>query len=136
MTATGGCLCGMVRYTVDVAPSEVWLCHCQQCRKAQGSAFAASAPVPRAAFVVTAGQDHLRSYRSSPHKQRWFCARCGAPIYSEVDGASLLRLRAGSLDDDSMLHVAGHIFVADKAAWDTLGDDLPRHVGREPGRKP
>jgi hypothetical protein len=136
MTATGGCLCGAVRYAVEGSPSEIWLCHCQQCRKAQGGAFAASVPVLRSAFSVTLGQEHLRSYRSSPAKQRWFCSLCGSPIYSEVDAAMQLRLRAGSLDEGASLAVVGHIFVAEKAAWDRIDDALPQHPGREPGRTP
>jgi len=41
----GGCLCGAVRYRVAALAGPVLLCHCGQCRKAQGSAFAANAPV-------------------------------------------------------------------------------------------
>ena len=131
---TGSCLCGAVRYRINGAVREVWLCHCSQCRKAQGSAFAASVPTPREQFVLTLGAETLRAYRASPHKRRWFCGECGSPIYSEVDASPVLRLRAGSLDEPVTLTPAGHIFVADKAPWDCIQDDLPQHAGREPGR--
>ncbi len=131
---TGGCLCGAVRYRISGEIRDVWLCHCRQCRKAQGSAFAASVPTPREQFELTHGAETLRAYRASPHKRRWFCGKCGSPIYSEVDAGPVLRLRAGSLDEPVTLTPVGHIFVADKAAWDCIQDDLPQHAGREPGR--
>ena len=132
---TGGCLCGAIRYTVSVPLREVYFCHCAQCRRAQGSAFAASVPAPRAAFKLLQGEAQLKSYRSSPHKRRWFCGECGAPLYSEVDEAPLLRLRAGSLDDSSPLTPVAHIFAEARPAWDAILDQLPRYPGREPGRE-
>ena len=36
---TGGCLCGAVRYEVTGPLAPIQLCHCGQCRKAQGSAL-------------------------------------------------------------------------------------------------
>lgn len=134
--STGGCLCGGVRYRLTQTPTAVWLCHCRQCRRAQGSAFAASVPVPRTGFSLVAGENLLRAYRASPAKRRWFCSHCGSPVYSEVDDGAMLRLRAGTLDDESTLSVAGHIFDADRAPWDHLADDAPRHPAREPERQP
>jgi len=134
MAVTGSCLCGSVRFSVDPAPTAVYFCHCGQCRKAQGTAFASSVPVLKSAFTLYEGAEFLRSYRATPSKARWFCGRCGAPLYSEVDGSDTLRLRAGALDDSSMLVPAAHIFVAGKANWYTINDDLPQFPGREPGR--
>ena len=131
---TGGCLCGAVRYRIDGALGGVYFCHCQQCRKAQGSAFVASVPVAAEAFALVAGEEFLRAYRSSPHKARHFCSVCGSPLFSRTDGAAQVRVRAGTLDEPSGLIAAAHIFVADKASWDDIQDALPRYPAREPGR--
>ena len=40
-TITGGCLCGKIRYRADAEPAFVGLCHCRDCQKFTGSAFAA-----------------------------------------------------------------------------------------------
>ena len=133
----GGCLCGAVRYRVAALAGPVLLCHCGQCRKAQGSAFAANAPVRTEDFTLLAGAEALVGYESSPGKWRSFCGRCGAPIHSRRDGLpGVLRLRVGSLDDDAAaaLRPAGHIHVASKAAWWEIVDGLPQHAGVEPGR--
>ena len=44
LPATGGCLCGAVRYEVDRPLRDVVLCHCAMCRKAHGhiAAYTAS----------------------------------------------------------------------------------------------
>jgi hypothetical protein len=36
----GGCLCGSVRYRAKGKPSRVSVCHCTDCRRCTGSAFA------------------------------------------------------------------------------------------------
>ncbi len=135
----GGCLCGAVRYRVSGPLGPVVLCHCGQCRKAQGSAFAANAPVSTHDFMLLRGADSLTAYASSPGKWRSFCRHCGAPIHSRRDSApGVLRLRLGSLDDSpataAALQPAAHIHVASKAPWWPITDDLPQHAGVEPDR--
>lgn len=134
MTRTGGCLCGGVRYEVDGPLAPVQLCHCGQCRKAQGGAFGANVPVAAAAFRLTAGEDLLREFRASPGKRRVFCATCGSPLFSQRDAApEALRLRAGTLDGDGAGLVVGfHIQAASKAAWWPIDDGRPAHAGEEP----
>jgi len=39
MKIEGGCLCGKVRYSADVEPTFVGVCHCKNCQKGTGSAF-------------------------------------------------------------------------------------------------
>jgi len=133
----GGCLCGAVRYVIDGALAPVQLCYCGQCRKAQGSAFAANIPVESASFRLTAGRDQLAEYRASPGKRRVFCSVCGSPIFSQRDDASAsLRLRAGTLDEPVDLAIAYHFMVGSKARWWTISGDLPQHDELPPDRKP
>lgn len=44
----GSCLCGGICYEYDGEIEEISVCHCSQCRKAQGSAFAAVSPIDSA----------------------------------------------------------------------------------------
>jgi len=124
----GGCLCGGVRYEVEGPLAPVQLCHCAQCRKAQGSAFGANLPVASAAFRLIHGGDLLREYRASATKRRVFCGTCGSPVFSQRDDApEVLRLRAGGLDDGADLTIGLHIQTASKAPWWPIADDLPQH---------
>ncbi len=130
----GSCLCGAVRYEVDGVLGPIVCCHCSMCRKAQGAAFAVNAPVGADRFRLVAGADVLRSYRSSPGKERCFCGRCGSPIFSRRDGAADVRLRLGTLDTPIAARPSAHIFAASKAEWWEIRDDLPRHAELEPAR--
>lgn len=133
--ATGGCLCGAVRYEIDGPFAPIVLCHCGQCRKAQGSAFAAVMPVAVERFRLLQGADRLRAYASSPGKWRSFCGDCGAPIHSRRDDRPMVvRVRIGGLDAPFDQPPTAHIHVASKAAWWDIADALPQHAAIEPGR--
>ena len=41
MKWTGGCQCGVIRYEVTGIPQQVCVCHCMDCQRQSGSAFAA-----------------------------------------------------------------------------------------------
>jgi len=71
---TGRCLCGGVRFRIAGALEPVQVCHCSQCRRAQGGPFATNIPAATAAFELTAGAELLTAYESSPGKQRVFAA--------------------------------------------------------------
>ncbi|MBF7728936.1 GFA family protein [Pseudomonas sp. N040] len=132
---TGSCLCGGVRYEYDGCIEEISLCHCSQCRKAQGSAYVAVSPVDSARLRMVRGQELLREYRAVPHKARVFCSNCGSPIYSARDELpGVRRLRLGTVETAFECANAYHIHVASKAAWERIGDDLPQYPGAAPGK--
>jgi hypothetical protein len=123
----GGCLCNGVRYEYDGSIEEISMCHCSVCRKAQGSAFVAISPVETSMFRVIKGQELLREFRVVPHKARVFCSHCGSPIYSSRDDLpGVVRLRLGTVETPFECQHAYHIYVASKAAWETIGDGLPQ----------
>lgn len=127
---SGSCLCGGVRFQVKGALGPIQLCHCSHCRKAQGSAFAANIPVSTAAFALLSGDHLLAEFESSPGKTRVFCRCCGSPIFSKkvcLDG--VLRIRAGLINEPLTTRPGANCFVASKADWWEIGDDLPRFEG-------
>ncbi len=123
----GSCLCGEIRYEINGDIIGINYCHCGQCRKASGSAFATNAAVSAAHFHVSRGQDRITSIESSPGKKRYFCSGCGSPIYSQHDDAmETVYVRIGTIDDDSQLSPDVHIHVASKAPWYEICDALPQ----------
>ena len=52
MKIEGGCLCGKVRYSADAEPAFVGVCHCKNCQKGTGTAFAVVVAVPKPALIV------------------------------------------------------------------------------------
>jgi hypothetical protein len=62
---------------------------------------------------------------------RVFCGRCGSPLFSKRDAMpELLRLRLGTLDTPVTAKPTAHIFVAEKAEWYDICDDLPQYAER------
>jgi hypothetical protein len=124
----GSCLCGGVRYEYDGDISELSLCHCSQCRRAQGSAFVAVGPIEAARFRLLAGAELLTEYRAVPHKARVFCSRCGSPLFSRRDDLpEVLRLRLGTVTTPFQCSNAYHQHTASKAAWFEITDALPQY---------
>ena len=52
---SGGCACGAIRYECSAEPLLPLNCHCRDCQRASGSAYAAVLAVPVAAFTLTKG---------------------------------------------------------------------------------
>ena len=122
--ATGGCLCGAVRYEVKGPLRQVIACHCTMCRRTTGSYVHATAAM-LADFRLTA-EEGLAWYRSSPGAQRGFCKICGANLFWQGDGLPYLSIMAGTLDGESGLKLVRHIYAGDKGDYYTLGDGVPR----------
>jgi hypothetical protein len=125
---TGRCMCGDVRFEVHGKPGPVAYCHCQTCRRANGSAFAANAPVRTRYLKWISGRERVREYESSPGKFRAFCSRCGSPIYSRrADDPETFRIRLGTIDGDPGRRAFGHFWVSQKAPWFEICDELPQY---------
>lgn len=124
---TGSCLCGGIRYAIDGELEAIQICHCGQCRKAQGAAFVTNIPVAAERFRLLAGSELLREFESSPGKLRCFCSRCGSPVLSRrLADPGTLRIRAGLLDGPVAARAIAHFYVGTKADWWSIGDELPQ----------
>jgi catechol 2,3-dioxygenase-like lactoylglutathione lyase family enzyme len=76
---TGSCLCQSVRYAIKGEMGLAENCHCSMCRKAHGAAFSSNALVATNDLKIM-GAEHLRSYKSSPTREKLFCSRCGSQL--------------------------------------------------------
>jgi hypothetical protein len=128
---SGSCLCGTVKYEVQGEIGPIVFCHCSRCRKANGSAFAAVAPVKTEDLHILSGQENIKTFESSPGVGRFFCQACGSPLFSKrVSAPELLRLRIGTLDTQLPTKPSAHIFAASKAEWFEICDDTPQYAER------
>lgn len=127
----GSCLCGGVRFEVARAVGPFELCHCNRCRKASGSAFAAFLGVEAADYRLLAGADLIASYdapilHAPPPYRASFCRRCGSPVPNPEPGADWFEIPAGLLEGDPGARPDRHIFVELEAPWSEIPDALPR----------
>lgn len=119
----GSCLCGSIVFEVGNENSAMSHCHCSMCRKLHGALFATYFRTDNVRYRQ--GESFKQQYESSPGFMRCFCGRCGSPLPDEApDG---FYVPAGLMDDDPGVRPESHIFVASKADWHTITDDLPQH---------
>jgi hypothetical protein len=128
-TATGGCLCGAVRYEITGPLRNVLICHCEECRRWHGHVSASSAARrDDLVFVEDRGLRWIDSPRSDAHARRGFCCECGSSLFWDPPGRDVISIAAGTLDAPTGLRVAGHWYVSQAGDYYELPDDgQPRH---------
>ncbi len=130
MQLEGGCLCGAIRYRVEVADGVVDYCHCRMCQRASGAPVVAWAQVAPAQFAVTQGE--ASSYDSSGIATRHFCGTCGSQVYMSDPGGHSIGFTLGTLDDPEQVAPTVHGWASAQLSWLHLTDDLPRYPEAPP----
>ena len=123
MEFRGSCLCGAVRFSGSQLRELVY-CHCRQCRRFHGHTAAYSATAEDQLKITC--EEKLCWYASSPRAHRGFCAVCGSSLFWKPLDKTYLCIAAGAIDDGSALRAARHVYVADKASYYDINDDLPQ----------
>jgi class 3 adenylate cyclase len=130
--ATGGCLCGKVRYEVNGKALGSMLCHCRMCQKYSGAPILEGTTFPVDAFRLTKGSPKF--YQSSAIAERGFCADCGGPIvYRGLLGywTSWIVVTTGSFDEPQRFPPTYHLGIESSLPWLKVVDDLPRTTCRD-----
>ena len=127
--ASGGCLCGAVRYEVAGPLRDVIVCHCSRCLRTHGHAAAYSA-CARSALVLlrTAGQ---RWYEAD-ERARGFCCECGASLFWGVTGGATISIAAGTIDQPTGLRTIAHIHTRGHADYYEIAGPGELHPGGLP----
>jgi hypothetical protein len=127
---TGGCQCGAVRYAIAAEPITLYACHCHDCQRQTGGAFALSMVVPRAAVAITQGAPSrwLRPgavTASGTPTDCLFCGVCGARLYHlPARNEAVAVVKPGTLDDTSWLRSIGNIWTDSAQPWVEIRGDL------------
>jgi len=121
--AQGGCECGAVRYRLAREPDFVNACHCRQCQRLTGSAFAINLVMPRGAVQLLAGRPEADG------KGLVRCPDCLALLWAThpaMDDATLF-VRAGTLDESERIVPSAHFFTRSKHPWIALPEGVPAY---------
>lgn len=118
----GSCLCAAVAYELLSAPKAVSHCHCSQCRKGHGAAFASYGSVPRSDLRILRGAASIKHFASSAAVSRQFCAECGSTLFwSRTQGeyADWISVALGTLDTPFEAVKQKHVYADCAVAWYT-----------------
>jgi len=119
----GGCACGRIRYECSEQPIVQLICHCRDCQRASGSAFAALLAVPsdRLKFSGSELKYHSLKADSGRTMRRGFCSECGSPVSIRRPETPLIEfLQAASLDDPSKFDPTCEVWVSSADPWHTI----------------
>ena len=123
----GGCQCGAVRYSLECDRIKVYACHCFECQKQSASAFGLSVPLlARDLNIEGPIKMYSRPTDSGSQTNCWFCSECGSRLYHQSASYSdQVTLKAGTLDDTSVLEPVAHLWVKRRQSWVLLSDNVP-----------
>lgn len=117
--ATGGCLCGAIRYAVWGTPDQVLVCHCPDCRRAAGAQSVAWLLMRTGAFAISRGTP--APFHSSPGVTRTFCSDCGTTIsWERADDPDRIDVTVGSLDDPERFPPEKAVYRTHRISWASL----------------
>jgi len=101
------------------------ICHCSACRKATGSAFKPFAGIRSEELSLVSGEESVMTY-GDDQAHDVHCRNCGSLLYSVVRDGAYVHVSLGTLQDDPAIRPSAHIFVASKASWEEITDNLPQ----------
>lgn len=116
----GGCQCGAVRFRISTPPEWISNCHCTNCQKISGGAFAVNAIVAEDVFTFLKGAPKRTEWIAASGNRRYglFCGDCGARIvHGQTPSSGYLSLRCGGFDDKSWVEPVGDIWTASAQPW-------------------
>ena len=128
-THTASCRCGQLKATVTGDPFRVSVCHCLNCQKRSGSAFAAQARWPTENLSV-AGQSKTwtQTGDSGSSATFHFCPDCGSTVYYSGGGYSdAIAVALGAFDDPYFLKPQISVFENRKHDWVEITGDGIEH---------
>jgi len=128
---TAACACGGVTLYVRGRVRSMFLCSCEDCQRATGTGHSAVALVAIGDVTVTGdAASFARPANSGATLTRWFCPRCGTPLYAASSRApALAMLPVGLFGAAADWFVPNQlIFARSHRDWDIVAPDLPHHA--------
>ena len=125
---TATCRCGQLRVTATGDPARVSVCHCLDCKKRSGSAFAVQARWP-VSQVTIAGESKTWRHRADSGNRitHHFCPACGSSLHYVIEGKfdGLIAIPLGAFDDPYFASPRFSVWDKRKHDWVAiLGDDV------------
>ena len=117
---SGSCFCGFVRYRLTSAPMFIHCCHCRDCQKQSGGAFAINALIEADRMEVLEGDTvpvSMHTDSGRPHIIHR-CPKCQTALWSTYGGRTETRfVRVSTLEDAARFVPDVHIFTRSKLPW-------------------
>jgi hypothetical protein len=122
------CHCGNIEISFSAPITTVVNCHCNNCRRLQGSDFSTWVIVPNQQFTVDKGELNTINYRINTVSNREFCKQCGTTVFAE-NGKHFVGNKVVPLgiiqNFSGQLAPQIQVYTSDKAQWCSTKSDVP-----------
>ena len=120
MLYQGKCLCGAVHYQADGPSAFMGNCYCADCQKESGAGHITAVAVPDAGMTISGlTSSYTKRADSGQSLTKFFCPVCGVTLFTRAEGLpGLALIRAGTLDDTSVVAPQVNMYVDSAPAWD------------------
>ena len=135
--ATGGCLCGKVKYTISSAPIRMGQCHCDDCRKSSGTGHVSNAFFEKKSILIDGKINSYDSITDSGSTiTRYFCPECGSRLFGENSkNIDIIGVSAGTLDNSQWFKPDFIVNNKAKPEWDFMDESIPTFEEMPPIQK-
>ena len=125
---TASCRCGQLKAMVTGDPVRISICHCLNCKKRSGSAFAVQARWPADQVNIEGESKGFELVADSGNRAAFhFCPHCGSDVYYEINGKfdGLVAIPLGAFDDPYFAAPEYSVWEKRKHDWiEILGPDV------------
>jgi hypothetical protein len=123
------CACGQLTIDCTGAPVRVSVCHCLDCQRRSGSAFAVQARFPADRVTVTGqSKQWTRIADSGGHSVNNFCPDCGSTLfYSSRPHRDLVAVPVGAFADPNFPPPGFSVYEKRKHGWIAIAGDGVEH---------
>ena len=138
VTRVATCRCGQLKASCEGEPVRVSVCHCLECQKRSGSAFAAQARWADDDITVTGEAKVWERVADSGHRVTYrFCPDCGSTVTYQIEGwPGVTAVPLGAFADPDFPAPKFSVYEDRKHAWvDVLGD-VARSTSESAARRP
>ena len=115
---SGQCLCGAVRFSLEVEPRYFYRCHCSLCRKQTGVGHNLATLVKADEFRWLAGQALISSWQKPSGYRNDFCSACGSTVPNPLRQTPYFWIPLGLLDVELSSACIGDFCTDDAMPWD------------------
>lgn len=124
--ATAACVCGAVRFEIDVPAVWAWHDHSERSRRAQGCAYATYVGSWKSRFRLLAGAKLLTRYEDADAgTARSFCSRCGTPmLYERARSPKMVNIPRAVFRERTGRDTRYHMNLSEQADWTWAGEKL------------
>ena len=117
-TRTASCRCGQLRATASGEPVRASVCHCLNCQKRSGSAFAVQVRWPAAAVEIEGrSATFVKTGDSGGTATFHFCPDCGSDVYYLAGAEDLVAIPIGAFDEPYHLPLNYSVYESRKHPW-------------------